>query len=322
MQTLKAALSLTREQAQAAMAAMRRVVASDVQQTEASRNLLRVAATELEVAQGSGVADGPTLRAAFPQPAQREALANSLLIAACIEGEVSQARQDEVARLVVELDVRSHWVDLLPALRKKQVFAVKRAMFSSSPDAKRMFARTWQEEGVMGFVRLGLFGAGLHRDAALSARFRALSSLPEGTFGRTLHDHIVGHQFSFPGERGGVPERMMHHDLIHVVNGYGTDAAGECEVAGFYCGASAGDAFTFIVTVLATFQLGLAVSPAVVTPARGAFDPARVVRAFVRGRALSVDIMGQWNYWELFPLPLEEARSRLGIADTAILEAA
>lgn len=75
-----------------------------------------------------------------------------------------------------------------------------------------------------------------------------------------------------------------------------------------------GDAFTFVVTALATFHLGLRVSPSVVKPARGAFDPERAIAAFVRGRSVRVDVMGAWNYWELMPLPLSEARARIGLA--------
>jgi len=108
-----------------------------------------------------------------------------------------------------------------------------------------------------------------------------------------------------------MPERMVHHDLMHVANGYDTDPAGECELAGFYAGCAGGDPFTFIVTVLATFHLGLSVSPAVVKPARGTFDPARVLAAYSRGRRVRVDVMGPWDYWALMPLSIDEARAAL-----------
>ena len=74
-----------------------------------------------------------------------------------------------------------------------------------------------------------------------------------------------------------------------------------------------GDSFTFVVIVLATFHLGLRVSPSVVQPSRGAFDPERALAAFVRGRGVRVDVMGPWNYSELMPLPLAEARATLTI---------
>jgi hypothetical protein len=56
------------------------------------------------------------------------------------------------------------------------------------------------------------------------------------------------------------------------------------------------------------------VSPAIVTPATGAFDPRRVLAAWLRGRRLNVDVLGRWDYWSLMPLTLDEARAHLGIA--------
>ena len=253
------------------------------------------------------------LAAAFPSPKARRALVDALLIPACIEGTVTPEGETVVRGYAAALAVRSHWVDLLPALRKGHVFAVKRQLARRSPDARRLFARTWSEEGIGGLWRALLFVLGRYEDPALAARFHALASLPSGTLGRTFHDALVSRSLSFPGEVGGLPERMLHHDLMHVINGYGTDAAGECEVAGFYAGFCEGDAFTFIVIALSTFHLGLAVSPAIVTTTRGAFDPARVLAAFLRGRRLNDDVMGRWDYWSLMPLPIQDARERLGI---------
>ena len=129
-----------------------------------------------------------------------------------------------------------------------------------------------------------------------------------------MTDHFRAKGITFPGEKNGIPERMVHHDLLHVLNGYDTDPAGECELGAFYCGFAEGEAFTFIMIVLATFQLGLRVSPAVVVPARGAFDPERALAAFLRGRAVRVDVMGKWDYWALMPLPIAEARAKLAEA--------
>jgi hypothetical protein len=219
-----------------------------------------------------------------------------------------------VLQIAQELGVRSHWAELLPALRKRHVLTVKRALASRSPDARRLSRRIWEEEGALGVARAVVFILGLHRDPPLAARFHALAACPEGSFGRAVADHFRSRGITFPGEKNGAPERMVHHDLMHVLGGYDTDPAGECELAGFYAGFADGDAFTFFVIVLATFHLGLRVSPSIVKPARLAFDPEPVVRAFVRGRALRVDVMGAWNYWELMPLPISEVQARLGLS--------
>ena len=175
----------------------------------------------------------------------------------------------------------------------------------------------WHEEGVLGLLRAIVFALGAHRDPGLAARYRALKDLPPGSCGRAVSAHFETRGLAFPGEKGGLPERMVHHDLMHVINGYDTDPAGECQLAGFYAGCADGDAFTFLVIVLATFHLALPVSPAVVQPSRGAFVPRQVLAGFLRGRRLRVDVMGPWDYWSLMPLPMEHARLALGLPGDA-----
>jgi len=258
-----------------------------------------------------------SLEQATKSPEVRRALVDALVIGACIETEVDAPKERVVTSYASRLGVRSPWVELLPALRRRRVLAIKRALASRSPDARRILARTWSEGGVKGLFEAASFVLGQHRDAPLATRFRALSALPEGTLGRAFFEHLDGRGLTFPGEKGGLPERMIHHDLMHVVNDYGTDPAGECGLAGLHAGHTARrggpDWFTFFIVVLATFHLDLPVSPAIVTPARGAFDPVRVMPAFLRGRAVTTDVMGAWDYWSLLPLPLEESRRRLGI---------
>jgi len=316
--TLARALDLDPRQAHAAFAAVRAVLTADAGPGPAGERLLALAAATLELGDDGRAAPslGPAdIAAAFPSPRARRVLVDALLLPACIEGEVTAAGEARVRALARALGVRSHWVDVLGPLRRRRVFAVKRQLYPRSPDGRRILRRTWAEEGLPGLWRALRFMLGLHVDPPLAARFRALAALPPDTLGGRLFADFSARGLAFPGEPRGLPERMIHHDLMHVVNGYGTDPAGECELAGFYAGFADGDAFTFIVTALATFHLDLPVSPPQVLPARGAFDPARVLAAFLRGRRLRVDVMGPWDYWALMPLPLAEVRERLGVAD-------
>lgn len=316
--TLAHEFDLTPRQGRAAFGAIRMIVEADGEPRARGLRLLEVAASTLELGAGwraLPAVSSDELRACFPSPAARRALMDALLIPAAIEGTVTAAGEASVRALAQALGVRSHWVTLLRALRRRRVLAVKRQLLSRSPDAQRLFARIWAEEGLVGIWRAVLFVLGRFVDPALAARFRALSALPEGTLGQRFFAEFTARGLAFPGEPGGLPERMLHHDLMHTINGYGTDAAGECELAGFYAGSCPGDSFTFIVTVLATFHLGMPVSPAQVKPAHGAFDPARVLAAFLRGRRLRVDVMGAWDYWALMPLPVEDVRRQLGIGD-------
>lgn len=316
--TLVGEFDLTPAQARAGFCAIRSIVEADGPARERGLALLEVAATTLEL--GDAWAEIPAIEASeiaavFPAPAARRALADALLIPACIECEVTRAGEMAVRTLAKALGVRSPFVSLLGPIRRRRVLPIKRTLYPRSPDGRRLFERTWAEEGFAGLAKALWFMLGRYVDPPLAARFRELEKLPEGTLGRRFFDDFEARGLAFPGEPRGLPERMIHHDLMHVINGYTTDPAGECELAGFYTGFCPGESFTFIVTVLTTFHLELPVSPPMVLPARGAFDPVRVLAAFLRGRRLAVDIMEPWDYWELMPLELAEARARLGLAD-------
>lgn len=318
MPSVRQSFSLDGRQAQAINAAFVDVIGPAP--SAAAARLLETCAATLEVDGDENPRPEP-LAIAITDPPARRAVIDALVIAACIDGQVSPSRQRTVESLAASAGVRSPWVALLGALRRRSTGTVKRALMRRSPDARRLFARLWAEEGVRGLWYALRFMTGRHRDAPLATRFRALAQLADDTLGRRFFDHLAGRGLAFPGEAGGLPERMIHHDLMHVLAECGTDPAGECELAGFYAGFTSahalGDAFTFIATALATFQLGMSVSPAVVTPAIGAFDPTRVLAAFLRGRQLAVDVMGPWDYWSLMQLPLDEARARIGIPSPA-----
>lgn len=318
---LRRALSLSGEVSVAVFDAVRAVAHAEGEPGPRARRLLSLAAWTLDVEATRVESASPEMLArVLPEPRARRALVDALVLVAAIEGRVGRAGELSVTELARSLGVSSPWVELLPALRARRTFAIKRQLVRRSPDARRIFRRTWDEEGLLGLWRVLVFVLGLHRDPVLANRFRALATLPKGTFGRSLVDDFDDRGLRFPGEDGGIPERMVHHDLVHVLNGYDTDPAGECEVGGFYAGFAEGESFTFLMTILTTFHLGLRVSPAAVVPAEGALDPERVLAAFLRGRRLKVDVMGPWNYWELFPLTMEQARARLGISDDEAVE--
>ncbi len=315
MQTLASTFKLSPAQSQAIFGATRAIVEADGPAGPHGQKLLNFARQTLEIDVQTNIsATAPfALGQAVTNPQAREFVVHVLVIAACIETRVSEAGEKLVHDYAHALGVRSHWVALLPSFRKRRTFAIKRALMRRSPDAKRLFERTWNENGFRGLWHAAKFVAGRYRNPELAARFHELKHLPVGTLGRKFYDDFTDRGLAFPGEQGGIPEKMLHHDLMHIVNDYSTEPAGECQVAGFYAGFSHGDAFTFMMIILATFHFGLAVSPAIVTPTVGVFDPEAVTAAYLRGRKLKVDVMGQWDYWQLMPLPLTEVRQRLGL---------
>lgn len=308
---------LTPDQAAVAIGALRTVLEAGGPIDPREEELLAACAEALELGDGwqaIAAVDAPRAAQAFTTPGARLHLVHALIVAACIDGEVAAGSVAAVGRFAATLGVRTRWLAVLGHMSRRRVLPIKLAIYRSSPDARRMFARTWQEDGVVGMWRVLRFLLGTsHVDPALAWRFRQLGLLPEGTLGRVFWASLSAQRIGFPGEPGGLPERMIHHDLMHVVNGYGTDPAGECEVAGFYAAFTPGEPFTFVMIVLATFHLGLPVSPTFVRPTTGAFDPRRFLRAFARGLRLQVDVMGAWDYWALMGLPIAEVRVRLGI---------
>jgi hypothetical protein len=199
------ALGLSSDQALAAWEALRTIARADGHVDERSLRLIDVSARALGVARHE--ASDVDLASAFPSPAMRRTLVDALVIPACIEGEISVARERAVLGIARALGVRSHWAELLPALRRRRTLTVKRALVSRSPDARRLFRRIWQEEGVLGLLRAVVFVLGLHRDPPLAARFHALADCPEGSFGRAVADHFRTRGITFPGEKNGSVER-------------------------------------------------------------------------------------------------------------------
>ncbi len=310
---------LTPSQAAIALGSIRTVIEAGGPVDEREAAFLSTCAQTLEL--GEPWTTYPPVESAsagepFSTPEARTGLIYALIVAACIDTHASPGSVAAVREFAAALAVKTRWIDVLVNASRRRVLPVKLGLARSSPDAARLFARIWQEEGLLGIwgaLRFVLTNG--TRDPALAWRFRQLGLLPEGTFGRMFWATMCERKLTFPGETGGVPERMVHHDLMHVINGYATDPAGECELGGFYAGFTSGEPFTFAMIVLTTFHLGLPVSPAVVLPAIGAFDTAKFIAAFERGRRLEVDVMGNWDYWSLMPLPVEQVRERLGIGD-------
>jgi hypothetical protein len=154
----------------------------------------------------------------------------------------------------------------------------------------------------------------LPTDEAVTQRFRALRELPDGTLGREYHRYAERNGFGMPGERGGIPEAGVHHDLTHVLTGYDTDPLGEIEIGSFTAGMKKTDPFFFLLFVMLEFHLGLAIRPGQ-PAAPGHYDAARAVRAHQRGARCTRDLTNGWDFWPDVARPVTELRREFGIAD-------
>ncbi len=108
-------------------------------------------------------------------------------------------------------------------------------------------------------------------------------------------------------------ERMVVHDMAHVLGGYGTEPDGEMQVAAFTAGFRREQSLHIMLFVLCQFDLGIQVAP-VAEPEFGMFEPDAFLRALVRGSQMNVDLFDDWDYWEVIAEPLTALRERYGIA--------
>jgi len=157
-----------------------------------------------------------------------------------------------------------------------------------------------------------LFGL-LPADHALADRYKALASLPDGTLGREYVRYQEKNGFAWPGEKGGIPEAGLHHDLTHVLTGYQTDPEGECEIGAFTAGMKRTDPFFFLLFTMLEFHVGLAARPG--QPAfPGHYDPRRAFEAHQRGVGCKRDLTDGWDHWAVIDRPVAELCREYGIA--------
>jgi hypothetical protein len=136
--------------------------------------------------------------------------------------------------------------------------------------------------------------------------------MPEGSLGREFWEHCAKNQFAIPGEKGGIPERLVFHDFGHVLAGYDTRPESEIQQGAFQGGFVRHDGFAFLMFVIIQFHLGVKVTP--VTDGRtGLFDVPKVLWAAQRGASCKVDLSDHWDPFEVADVPVEKLRAEYGI---------
>ena len=126
-----------------------------------------------------------------------------------------------------------------------------------------------------------------------------LSSLPEGTFGRTWADFL--NQNNLEPLTTGMRRKQLH-DGIHVITGYGSDLIGEAEVQAFLLGAKFGLLNLFIgIGLLRTIRKRL--------PNETKVARERMWKAYQRGQNCNFN-PDTWEPELLWDLPLNEVRGR------------
>jgi tellurite resistance protein len=233
------------------------------------------------------------------------------ILVAMTNGDVSEARETAVRRLAAALGIDERRLRVLHELARGH-----RAL-AGLDMRRRLFGKlggdAFRDGGLAG---LRDFFAPIvfkdREDEATAKRYRALGDLPEGTFGRAYFDWARARGFGLPGEKGGLPERALFHDLGHVLAGYDTDARGEIQQGAFQAGFVRKDGFMFLMFVVMHFHLGVKIAP-VAEAETGLFDVDLVMRALARGSRCKVDLSDHFDFWKVAHEPLESVRRELGV---------
>lgn len=294
--------------------AMRAVALADGAETPKERALLDVAREALGL--GPAVDARPALEANDPAlatlgPTSRERVVQAMILMAIMDGAGASSEADLVAAFAKALEVDDARVANLRQLADERV-RYMRFDLTRKGYARVELERTAKEEGIAGLYKT--FGPllGLAKDTELARRYIAFGEKPEGTVGRAYFDLITRNDLSFPGEAGGIAERGLWHDMLHVVGGYGVDPTGEAEVVAFMAGFRKEDPFFWLFTVALQFQVGLAISP-FAPGVPDVIDPRRFVLHHKRGSLVTVDLSTEWRFHDDWDRPLAEVRERYNV---------
>lgn len=244
-------------------------------------------------------------------PHQRKRLLQMAMVMAMVEGEIVPNQQKALRDLAEALCINEQGLRVLHKAANGHKLLVRMDM------TRRLMGKfigsAFQQEGIAGIKKIvtPLF---LHggEDPEVAWKYRQLGLLPEGTLGRAYWEHCIQRRFSFPGETGGIPERLVFHDFGHVLSGYDTDPQGEIQQGAFQAGFIREDGFVFLLFVILHFHLGIQITP-VADAHVGLFDIPLVMHALQRGAACKIDLSDNWNFWEVADVPVEELRERYGI---------
>lgn len=250
------------------------------------------------------------LQAVDPDPQWRERILRGMTLVALLDGAPTPARQQLLADAAAAFAV-----DAAPVRSFAQVMDGKlnllRLDIGRRGFVKAAMGATLQQEGLRGALGVARVVLG-QEDRAMAARYQALRDYPQDSFGRAYAAFIDRNGFGFPGELGGPPPPVMHHDCCHVLGGYGTTPAEEGAVVGFQAGFERADPFYVLMFALAEFELGFGVSP-FIAGQRGGLDPERIFAGMAHGAQVNTDLLAAVDPWDHFAEPLAAVRQRFNV---------
>lgn len=294
---------------------MKTVALADGEETPKERALLEIVAQTLK----TSAAVTPLAPSDLEHlgDTERERIVQCMLLMAVMDGVGARAEADLIETFADHLEVTDQRVHNFRQLAEGRI-ARMRFDLSRRGYAIEELAQTIEEEGLRGVYKT--FGpiVGLATDPDLARRYIAFGEYAEGTLGRAYFDFITKNDLKFPGEKAGVAERGLWHDMTHVLGGYPITPVGEACIVAFIAGYRKEDPFFWLFTIALQFQVGVKVSP--FSPGLvDRIDPRLFVLHHERGSKVKRDLSANWDIQANLGRPLEELRAELGIDPIAPL---
>lgn len=288
--------------------AMKTVALADGQETPKETALLAIVSDTLGV-----TADAPLEPSDLESldAAERERVVQCMLLMAVMDGVGSPAEAAVVERFASHLGVSEQRIENLRQLAEGRI-ARMRFDLTRRGYATEELGRALKEEGLRGVYKTFAPIVGLGADPDLARRYIAFGELPAGTLGRAYFDFITKNDLKFPGEKAGVAERGLWHDMTHVLGGYPITPIGEACIVAFIAGYRKEDPFFWLFTIALQFQVGIKISP--FSPGlRDEIDPRLFVMHHARGAKVKRDLSVDWDIHADLARPVDELRAELGI---------
>src|SRR5262245_9679698 len=220
---------LDRKEVPFALRALRNVVASNGMITPAERRFIEVVAElhagKVDVDALSTITPGEVAEA-IRDPHKRKRVVQLASIAAMVEGDVTAAEVAAVKALAAALGVEERGLKVLGDIASDHHFLTRFDMLRRIMG--KYGSKAYNEEGFAGVRKMLVLFTG-EEDLEVAWKYKQLGLLPHGTLGREFWEHCTKNRFGVPGEKGGIPERMVFHDFGHVLAGYDTKPESEIQ---------------------------------------------------------------------------------------------
>jgi hypothetical protein len=240
----------------------------------------------------------------------REA-ASFATVMAFVDGRIDDAKLREVLKLAAALGVHDDFIDDIARLAQGRLRDATAHMIRANLES--VTGRPWRTDEMEPW----LLPYRRAPDRALAARFRALASLPEETFGHAFAAFYARNNYAFPGAPAALNARFaVPHDSTHVLAGYDTSPRGELLTSVLTAAMHRRNAMSgHVLPVILSWHIGIPLNE-VAGAAKGALDPQEFWHAWARGERVAIDLFDPaWNFWAAAQQELESVRKDVGLVD-------